>query len=278
MMRDGHNSHEEQLNRPYIPSAGLMDRLRELNARLRARRPMFYDSKRSLVSVSFDDFPLSAAAYGAQALEQRGWRGTFYTSAGFEGTSNHLGALTTRHTTMSLANSGHEIANHTYHHIDCGRASPRDAALDATRNQAALLKWGLEAPMRSFAFPYGEVRLDVKIRLSQLFTTMRGVRAGINRNGDDLSLLKAVAIDGGDAGISKALRWLDALRERPGWLIFFTHDIRKSPSPWGCKPHQFDAVLDRIQELNFDVVTVSQAADKILSHDLERRNQACAER
>jgi hypothetical protein len=38
-------------------------------------------------------------------------------------------------------------------------------------------------------------------------------------------------------------RLIDRACSLDGWLIFFTHDVTGTPSPFGCKPGQLEAVV-----------------------------------
>jgi hypothetical protein len=117
----------------------------------------------------------------------------------------------------------------------------------------------LSEPLSSFAFPYGEASLDAKRALSSRFASMRGVRAEINRGSGDLNLLRAVALDGGDAGIERAIEAANSLIQAPGWLIYYAHDIQDQPSEWGCTPEQFERVCNAVEASGARVMTVRDA-------------------
>ncbi len=250
------------MNAPYIPSKGLVSALKRRLTRLQARKPFDGAQKRFLVSFSFDDFPHSAASTGAQILEQFGWRGTYYASAAFENSSNHLGNLFRTDDLGTLASNGHEIGCHTEHHIDCALNPPIVIEREIRRNQKHLRTLGIPAS-RSFAYPYGETSAAAKDILGQHYASLRGVRPGINRRHSDAHQLNAVPIEGDFAAKGLALSYVKSLEAEPGWLIFYTHDVRNNPSEWGCTPELFKAICSAVQRAEFEVMTVGGAFEAL---------------
>lgn len=244
---------------PYIPSGGLTGKLVRMNARLRARRPMTFALDRPVVSITFDDFPRSAVTHGRAALGKRGWLGTWYAAAGFTGSDTHHGAMMTADDIRALAEAGHEIACHTHSHADSAR-TPVDALLaDIDRNGEALSKAAPGLTLENYAFPYGEASPASKAALQARFSTLRGVRPGVNRTGDDLNLLKAVGIDGGQDGMDRVLDWIADAQHKPGWLILYAHDIQDEPTDWGCTPREFEMLLEAVARTGAEVLTVRDA-------------------
>ena len=243
----------------YIPASGLTGKLKRLKARFLECDPLHFAPDQLVISITFDDFPKSAFDVGKSGLEKRGWRGTWYASAGFAGTDTHHGPMFDADHLRQLEDSGHEIACHTLNHTDLGQASDEVACAQIEANYEALVDLGLKSGLPAFAYPYGEASPASKRVLATRFETLRGVRPGINRKGDDRNLLKAVGIDGGEAGLARAHAFVDEGMTRPGWLIFYTHDIQPSPTEWGCTPDEFAGLLDHIQASGAKVLPVTQA-------------------
>ncbi|MEN0652009.1 MULTISPECIES: polysaccharide deacetylase family protein [Hyphobacterium] len=250
-------------NQAYIPSGGLAGKLVRLNARLRIRRPLTFALDHPIVSITFDDFPRSAVTYGRAALGRRGWHGTWYAAAGFIGTDTHHGAMMTHVDVGALADAGHEIACHTHSHTDAARTPVDTLLADIDRNADVLNAAVPGSTLENFAFPYGESSPAAKSALQSRFETLRGVRPGVNRTGDDLNLLKAVGIDGGQDGMDRVLDWIADARKKPGWLILYVHDIQDQPTDWGCTPREFEMVLEAVSRSGADVMTVRDAAKAI---------------
>lgn len=248
----------------YIPASGLKGKLSRVAARLLERDPIRIEPDRFVVSFTFDDFPRSAVENGAPELEKRGWRGTWYAAAGFAGQHNHHGALLESEDLDRLVRSGHEIGCHTQNHIDLGQASASLISREIENNRAALDQLGHRQTLSAFAYPYGEASPLTKRMLSGQFETLRGVRPGINRSGDDRHLLKSVGIDGGAAGIQRVLEFIEEGREKPGWLILFAHDIQDSPTEWGCSPDDFQRVCEAVETSGAIVLPVTEAYRSLL--------------
>jgi peptidoglycan/xylan/chitin deacetylase (PgdA/CDA1 family) len=225
-------------------------------ARKRARTP-----ERPMVSFAFDDVAASAAELGASILERRGLKGSFFVSAGLVGSESPTGQIADTPAIQRLGEAGHEVGCHTYSHLDCARARVADVVADVARNAETLMGWGLPRPA-TFAFPYGDVALGAKRALAPRFTLMRAVHPGLITAGSDLNQAPAVNIDGPE-GKATALRWLERATARRAWLIFFTHDVVETPSPWGCTPGAFQRLIDAAQLAEFEVVTVAEGARRL---------------
>ena len=152
--------------------------INDINKRLAKRvsrqiRPMFnrrmlpISLDKPLVSFTFDDFPLSAITNGARILENEGWRGTYYTSAGLAETNNHHGKHFSAQDLRDLEARGHEIAGHTHSHADLTRLSVNQAMTEVQTNYDALKNMGVKSEIENFAYPYGEVNGRLKKALSE---------------------------------------------------------------------------------------------------------------
>jgi peptidoglycan/xylan/chitin deacetylase (PgdA/CDA1 family) len=139
-----------------------------------------------------------------------------------------------------LAARGHEIACHTYSHLDCGRALPDATGEDCERNREALARKGFD--LRHFAYPYGEVSASAKAMLGAHYGSMRALHPGLVRRGSDRNQLPAVGIEGAD-GLDRARRWIDRAVQERAWLILYSHDVRESPSDFGCTPGTLERLV-----------------------------------
>jgi peptidoglycan/xylan/chitin deacetylase (PgdA/CDA1 family) len=161
-----------------------------------------------------------------------------------------------------LAAAGHEIACHTYTHLDCGEAAPAEIEDDVDLNGEMLTALGAGAPPRSFAFPYGDVSAAAKRVLSGRFATLRGLHRGLIGRGADFNQLPAVGIEG-PAGEATAMRWVERAKAKRSWLILYTHDVAERPSAWGCTPAALQRLINRTRDLGFDIVTVAEGAARL---------------
>jgi len=255
----------------YQPDRGVIAKLRRRMRYALARRPDRCAPQRGTLTLCFDDFPKSAAEDGAAALERFGARGTFFASGGFAGGEGPAGAMFDAGDLVRLARSGHEIGCHTFSHLDCARVSPGEALADIDRNARALAAMGVEQPLASFAFPYGEASAAAKRAVAARFPAIRGVRADLNRGGCDSALLKAACIDGGEARVERALVLLAAAARRPAWVILFAHGVARVEDDLACTPGQIARCLRAARALGLDIRTFGDGAAACLRPQAARR-------
>lgn len=218
--------------------------------------PAIWPQDRAVVTFTFDDFPKSAAVNAAPILEQRGWRGTFYTCSGLEGRTNHLGRLWDAEDLVRLIDAGHEIGCHTCRHVDGARAKPDELLGETLANAQALERFGVKKPV-SFAWPFGEANPLTRRNCATDFATLRGIKKGINHGVVDRSNLKATELDPVDASVNQQL--IDEVVATGGWLIFFTHDVGLQPTRWGCHTDTLCDLLERVARAGLTVMTMEQA-------------------
>jgi len=245
----------------YSADRSLRGKLRRRLVRGLARRPARLDLERPMVSFTFDDAPQSAATVGARILEAQDVRGTYYVAAGLAGAQGAVGRNATAAEMIAAQSLGHELACHTFSHLDCGQADWARIAADVDRNTEALAAWGAR-PATNFAYPYGDVSLDAKRALGGRYTVLRALHSGLIRTGVDLNQAPAVGIEG-PGGEAKAMGWLERAARRRAWLILYTHDVADSPTPWGCTPSTLRTLVAAALRLQFDVVTVAEGAKRL---------------
>lgn len=244
----------------YSADRSIKGKVRRRWARIVHRRPLRSTIDRPIVSITFDDAPRSAVEAGARVLEAEGVRGAFYVCAGLDGREGPMGLYGETAGYVGLAARGHEIACHTYSHLDCGQAAGPVITADVDRNAQALTAVGLET--RNFAYPYGDVSPQAKAVLQRRFGSLRGLHPGLIREGSDLNLLPAVGIEGPN-GEANAARWIDKALANRAWLILYTHDVRPEPSAWGCTPDALKRLVQRAKAGGAEIATVAEVLDRL---------------
>lgn len=245
----------------YGADRSLKGKLRRRLVRLVERRPAKRGPTRPMVSFSFDDAPSSAAIEGRAALEAHGLRGTYFISAGLAGSVGPMGRNAVAEELMSANAAGHELACHTFSHLDCGSADRRTIAADVDRNDETLRAWGAPAAS-TFAFPYGDVSQAAKTVLGERYVLLRALHHGLIDAGTDLNQAPAVGIEG-PSGEETARRWIDRAADRCAWLIVYTHDVADSPSPFGCTPAALNRLIEHALARGAEAVTVAEGAQRL---------------
>lgn len=221
--------------------------------------PFAWPGKQPMVSFTFDDIPDSAANMGAPMLEEFGARGTFYVSCGLLGQwSGHWNGADADDI-ISLHAGGHEIACHTFSHR---RTSDLDAA--ALAEEIELNRHfleGLDSSIRleNFAHPYGIASIARKGQLAGNFRSARSILPGVNHGTIDLQFLRATPLVNQHLDNAGIERVFDETLRTGGWLIFYSHDVTATPSPYGCTPKLMRRALDAAAQRKLPIVSVAEA-------------------
>ena len=244
---------------PYTPSSGLIAKLKRKVVDFQARRMLDIKLDRTLISFTFDDFPRSCLKNGLALLERENWQATFYVSAGLCGVENHHGENFNAQDIARLKQFGHEIACHTFSHMDCDTTNLEDVLHDIEKNQKALAKLGADK-LEHFAYPYGALNAKLKSKLSKRFKTMRGIKTGPQVEKADLNALRSYGVYS-DSSLEKLLADIKAAAYQPAWITVFAHDIRTNPSKWGCKPVDFARVIGAVKDIDANVLPIGKALE-----------------
>ncbi len=227
-----------------------------------------------IATFTFDDFPRSALLHGAEMIERSGGHATFYVSAGHMGTVNNLGEQCQQADLRALRARGHEIANHTFAHGSAQRMSFREFEQDVRHGGAALRTHLGINPSENFAYPYGEVTLKAKRKLSGCVESCRSTCGGLNGPNIDLNLLRANSLYGDlkdAASTEQLIRENEASRN---WVIFYTHDVTAKPSPFGCTPRLLEQAVSYAAARGHRILSVEEVLSELNSGrriDSERR-------
>jgi peptidoglycan/xylan/chitin deacetylase (PgdA/CDA1 family) len=224
-----------------------------------------------IITFSFDDFPRSALTVGAEILERVGARATYYVAMSLMGTTNNLGEQFGEEDLVSVAERGHELASHTFTHLYAREAGYSAFHDDVKRGEQAIRKTGLPTS-GNFAYPYGDVTLQIKKMLGPHLMSCRGTFGGVNAPVVDLNLLRANSLYGGIDRAEAAKRLVLENEKRNGWLIFYTHDVSARPSPYGSTPELLADVCSFAANRKARLMTVAQ-----VMKELGQENPLCPE-
>jgi peptidoglycan/xylan/chitin deacetylase (PgdA/CDA1 family) len=245
--------------------APLVSARRRVLTALSQRRASLRSGK-SFVSFTFDDFPRTALTVGGEILRSCGARGTYYTAAGLMGTATECGEQFHRDDLDRLLRDGHELASHTFRHVSARKMPPSRFRDEVLRGQRAIDDWLGDSCPRSFAFPFGDVTLRAKRLIGGDVASSRSIWAGFNGPVIDLNLLRAHSLYGGRDALPRIRDLILENKRRSTWLIFYTHDVTSTPSPYGCTPELLDlAVSCAAQHSEIHTVADIVAAASLLA-------------
>lgn len=241
--------------------SSLLQTLDHLPARLFARQVVSFRFGRPVISLTFDDYPRSALELGGRILTHEGIFATYYTAFGLAGTESPSGTIGSVDDLAACVASGHEIACHSYDHVDCRHASLDEIVRNLDRNRKVARDLGLP-PLRHFAYPFGRYGMTGKRIAMESYASARTIVWGINRANIDLGSLKSVPIYSRN-GSRRLTSYLDGLRSRTGWLILYTHDVSPRPSPYGCTPEELRSVIRQARAMDALILPVGAVVDKL---------------
>ena len=238
-------------------------RLGHALARRLPLRSIAMHNQRPLVSFTFDDFPASAHAVGANLIEARGARGTFFACTSQLGSVQEHWTVASAEAVRDLDQRGHEIGLHTHSHRPVFNMGAAEFEADLAANKAVLHRLVPGLARETFAYPFGFASLGRKRQLSRLVRASRSVVPGVNAGRLDPDFIKAVELI--DCGLTR--NRLDELMDetvaRRGWLVFLTHDIAPRPSKFGASPDLMNAALDGAVRRGIDILPMREALDRV---------------
>lgn len=242
---------------------GLVDRAANRLIWRFAAKPRDVVTDVPLVSFTFDDVPDTALHNGAAILERHGARGTFYIAGGLADRVEVDRTLISAEGCADLADRGHEVGCHTFSHSKIRRLGAAGLARDLDRNADYLKRSGVGPAATNFAFPYNAAWPLSRRELGRRYRTCRAAGESINRTAVDPLMLKAVEIRQPEADARALSGWIDDVVARPGWLVFFTHDIAARPTPYGCTPETFEQLVQYAVAKGCVVLPVERVLDRL---------------
>lgn len=261
------------------------DRFAVEATRALVRRRLTVKTPVPLISLTFDDFPRSAFLEAGSILTRYGVRGTYYASLGLMGKQSPMGPMFQAEDLSELLHGGHELGCHTFGHCHSWN-TPADLYERAiVENQQALAEMLPGITFETFAYPFSAPHLGVKGVAGRHFVCCRGgglstrrcfPQAGaqtFNSGVTDLNLLCAVFLEKirDNPEAVKSLIYENA-RAR-GWLIFATHDVRDTPSRFGCTPGFFEQVVQWSLESGARILPVVKALDILRASQPKREGK-----
>jgi peptidoglycan/xylan/chitin deacetylase (PgdA/CDA1 family) len=209
-----------------------------------------------IVSFTFDDFPRSALEIGGEILKSYGGCGTYYAAIGLMGGVGELGEYFRPEDLKSLLADGHELGSHTFSHLSCRTSSFAAFQSDAMKGREAIINFTGRSGSHQFAYPFGHFTLRAKGRIGSQMNSCRSTIKGVNVSPVDLHMLRANCLYNRTTDFGSIDQLFRLNDRKRGWLIFYTHDIRENPSPFGCTPCQFESVVRSAIRARAEILTV----------------------
>jgi peptidoglycan/xylan/chitin deacetylase (PgdA/CDA1 family) len=222
----------------------IKNKYRNLRSASQCRRPFLMQNNQPVISFTFDDVPKSSCVVGAEILESYGLTATYYVSMCLMDRNYEIGPAFTKNNLDIVVAAGHEIGCHTYDHLDAWNTDPNLFDKSIIKNQTKFSEMYPGRSLRTFSYPINMPSPKIKRRAGDHYVCCRAGGQTYNVGRVDLNLLKAFFVDQRNRGDCDSIfQIIIKNHDNYGWLIFCTHDIAESPSPYGCSPELFEEIV-----------------------------------
>jgi peptidoglycan/xylan/chitin deacetylase (PgdA/CDA1 family) len=144
----------------------------------------------------------------------------------------------------ALLSTGHELGCHTYDHLDSWKAQP-DVFEESIRKNIGFMR--TLCPGRhtwTFAYPRSEPHPRIKAIAAKYFIACRAGGQRTNGRKLDMNLIRSYFIDQRNSrNLESLIELIKKNAKEKRWLVFSTHDIGSSVSPYGCPKEIFEEVV-----------------------------------
>ena len=213
-----------------------------------------------VVSFTFDDAPASAFERGGEILSGYGYAATYYIALSFLNSKEQALSFTQKHLENALE-SGNELGCHTFSHICFQAVESSCIEEDLNKNAREFQRIFPQEKFYNFSYPFGGQTIAGKKLIEQGFRSSRSIRGGINSGKIDLNSLDAVRLYERSESLEAIYQKIAEVEKRKGWLIFYTHDVQKNYSEYGCSSAYLDAVVKRCIQCGIHVMPVNKVLD-----------------
>src|ERR1700687_5484001 len=225
------------------------------------RRPFLISLQRPLISFTFDDFPRSAVLAGGAILKRFGLAGTYFASFGLVGKKTPSCQIFFPDDLTTLLEQGHELGCHTFSHCDSWATATKTFENSILQNRAALNRLFPYSEFKTFSYPISLPRPHTKARIADYFLCCRGGGQTFNAGKVDLNQLSAYFLEKSRGDFQAVKDLIDRNRQASGWLIFATHDVSDSHTPFGCTPAFLQNVVQYAISSGAQIVPVVEALE-----------------
>jgi peptidoglycan/xylan/chitin deacetylase (PgdA/CDA1 family) len=244
-------------------SVGYWDRVcgryRRESSRRFFRRPFTIQTETPFISFTFDDFPRSALLTGGEILNQFGAAGTYYASLGMMGKEAPTGTMFVPEDLKLLLDQGHKLGCHTFGHCNSWETDPSAFEQSVIQNQRSLSDLIPGASFRTLSYPFSVPRPRTKQKIAKYFACCRCGGQTYNVGEVDSYNLSAYFLEKNRNDPTSVKEVIEQNRLAKGWLILATHDLSRSPTPFGCTPAFFEDIVRSAVDSGARILPVIQA-------------------
>jgi peptidoglycan/xylan/chitin deacetylase (PgdA/CDA1 family) len=219
---------------------------------------------RGMVTITFDDGWEENPETVLPVMKQYGFKSTQYYTTTFikdEPWQPHPWA---KNRIQLFIDDGHEIGSHSVTHPFLTTVTEQKLIQELAESKQYLESF-FGVPIRHFATPYGIYNTFVKDKAMEYYETHRTVDVGYNSKDNlDYSRLKNMCVLL-TTTIDEFEEWVNKAKEENLWLIILYHRVggQSALTINDTTPEKFAEQMQLIQNYGIDVVTISEALEKI---------------
>ena len=207
---------------------------------------------------TFDDVPKSAIDFVLNEIPNVPC--TFFVSGDLCNTHVKGIEICTDHDLNKIDWTFHELASHSYSHLNFQQNKQTTLIKDLLKNKFFLSKFSNQESL-GFAFPKG--RYDYRGFKSLVKTKTKYARTtevGVNIYNVNKYSIKAIPLYEKTYSINHIKKIIDSTKNIKNVLIvFYTHDISVNYGQFGCSKSYLNSVLKLTEKMNFELTTLSNA-------------------
>jgi peptidoglycan/xylan/chitin deacetylase (PgdA/CDA1 family) len=215
------------------------------------------------ISFTFDDFAKSASTEALDVLNSYNIKATYYVSFLNRDRVIYEKKMYSNDDLNRIYENGHELGCHTYNHLDCKSSYFISVKNSIDKNILSFREILPGIRFSSFSFPYGRYNFLSKKIVYHQFNTGRTTKGGVNHGTVDVHLLKANKLYSKSVPLQKIYDLIDLNKKQKGWLIFYTHDVEKNPSEFGCDPDYFDNIVKYATQSKAEILPINDVLLKL---------------
>lgn len=218
-----------------------------------------------MIALTFDDGKIEDYTVTSKLLNKRGLKATFYIVPDFVGKDGYM----TWEQIKELHDDGHDIQCHSYYHSDLTTLTEEELRADFEAVGRAFLENNLPLP-KHHAYPYGSYNKEVMIITAGYRLTGRGVENKTARYFSEHPSIydwnSLIICNWGGAynlDLEPVFNKIDEVLKSKQVTTLIGHGVSETPGAWDTSIEDFGAILDYLEENNFEVVTMSQLYDAL---------------
>lgn len=209
----------------------------------------------ALISLTFDDGPISDYEEVLPLMTAKGQKGTFYITTGFIGKPGYMSWSQVQ----TMKNKGMDIGAHTVNHLELPNYPVNIVNQELKRSLSQLKQKGITAT--EFAAPFGAYDLDTTASVAKLYNSQRAFKnIGLNIWPYNKYTLNVRYVEK-STSVDTVKQWIQEAGTTGNWLVVVFHEVPENENDGDAlawPSGKFAEVLDYMNQNNIKAKTVNE--------------------